>query len=265
MLKGLVGLVALHHTMKTVHPTHSTNAFTLMEMLVVVAIIGIVVGIGVPMLRDAKTDSIADKQSAALANVATAKARYILDYTATALDADYANAPASVFNDIQPYLKVNGVTPAVESDILSPDQGGLVIYGNSTIPPRLPGSAPVAETPQNALDALVAAYTAYQNAPSGDWPASYNTLKAAYDTFESNGGGSLMPADAYSMELAKGMSAWNAYGLAADTVEMAIQQKVNEELANPNLTQDERDAINAYNTAAFNSLMSIPQPSYPGN
>jgi prepilin-type N-terminal cleavage/methylation domain-containing protein len=90
----------------------SSKAFTLIEMLIVVAIIGILVGVGVPALRNARADAQARKAESVLANVATAKARFELDNNLAALAAfNTANNDAK-FTSIAPYLLVNGTQPA---------------------------------------------------------------------------------------------------------------------------------------------------------
>jgi len=91
----------------------SSKAFTLIEMLIVVAIIGILVGVGVPALRNARAEAQLQKRNSIIANVATAKARYELDND-TASIADYNDdAEGSArFDKLKGYLVVNGRTPA---------------------------------------------------------------------------------------------------------------------------------------------------------
>ena len=116
----------------------SNSAFTLIEMLIVVAIIGIVVGIGVPALKDAKQRAVVAKQNAATANVATAKTRYILDHSKSTYDglAD----EAARFAALAPYLLVNGVAPGAPEDLLKSAEGGPVIIGDSDTAPTPTGA-----------------------------------------------------------------------------------------------------------------------------
>jgi prepilin-type N-terminal cleavage/methylation domain-containing protein len=91
----------------------SSKAFTLIEMLIVVAIIGILVGIGVPALRNARADAQNRKADSVLANVATAKARFELDAANNAaITAFNTSNEGAKFTSLQPYLLVNGAPVA---------------------------------------------------------------------------------------------------------------------------------------------------------
>lgn len=97
----------------------SSKAFTLIEMLIVVAIIGILVGVGVPALRNARADAQEQKRNSVLANVTTAKARFELDNPTQAITAYNAlNAQTAEFDLIKEYLVVNGVQPAGVADLI---------------------------------------------------------------------------------------------------------------------------------------------------
>ena len=117
----------------------SNSAFTLIEMLIVVAIIGIIVGIGVPALKDAKTKAINAKASAVQSSVATAKVRYILDNSADIYDA--AVTAGNAFAVLSPYILVNGGTPGNEAVLLNGlGTNAVISYGNSTLPVAITGA-----------------------------------------------------------------------------------------------------------------------------
>jgi prepilin-type N-terminal cleavage/methylation domain-containing protein len=84
-------------------PSKAVAAFTLIEILIVVAIIGIILGIAVPALSTAREDALTTKERALEAQVATAKSRYYLANPAV------AETTAPTFANIAPYLMVNGV------------------------------------------------------------------------------------------------------------------------------------------------------------
>ncbi len=96
----------------------SSKAFTLIEMLIVVAIIGILVGVGVPALRDARADAQARKAESVLANIATAKARFELDSNQGAINTFNGAAEAGKFASLQPYILVNGAPVANVGDLV---------------------------------------------------------------------------------------------------------------------------------------------------
>lgn len=93
------------------------KGFTLIEMLIVVTIIGIIVGIGVPALKDAKQKASEAKQDSIVATVATAKTRYVLDSPDAAITsfnaadaADGTVAGGTRFGFLAPYILVKGVS-----------------------------------------------------------------------------------------------------------------------------------------------------------
>jgi len=106
---------------------NSSKGFTLIEVLIVVAIIAIIVGIGVPALRNARENAVNAKRGALLSNVATAKTRVLLDGGSLSGSNDFAA--------IAPYILVRGVPPThIENLTEGLPSGNLVIGDKDTAP-----------------------------------------------------------------------------------------------------------------------------------
>ena len=103
--------------------THSNNkkrGFTLPEILVVVAVVGIIAILVVPAVADAKIDSQQSKQEAVMASVAMAKMRFDLDPETTTTQRMIFNQGTNTerMNLIKKYMAVNGEEP-VMTDLTS--------------------------------------------------------------------------------------------------------------------------------------------------
>jgi type IV pilus assembly protein PilA len=125
------------------------RGFTLIEMLIVVAIVGILVAVSVPALNTAKTDSQAAKKAAITSAIETAKTRYAL--------ANEVAGEQALYPEFGPYLVVNGDDYPLEALIISgadngtgenileygtyPDEDGNadpVVWGSGFVPPTPP-------------------------------------------------------------------------------------------------------------------------------
>lgn len=121
------------------------KGFTLIEMLIVVTIIGIIVGIGVPALRDAKAKAAAAKTDSVVATVATAKTRYTLDNTDAAMVTFNSAAESARFTSLQPYILVKGVPVADVATLINGTGFGNLVIGtlnNGTIAGTAPSLIP---------------------------------------------------------------------------------------------------------------------------
>lgn len=109
------------------------KGFTLIEMLIVITIIGIIVGIGVPALRDAKQKAAQAKIDSVVATVATAKTRYTLDSSDSAITTFNGQTDAQKFTSLQPYILVKGVQVASVATLIDGTGMGNLVVGNLNV------------------------------------------------------------------------------------------------------------------------------------
>ena len=107
-------------------PRKEEKAFTLIEMVMVIAIIGLLVSIAIPALNSAKTDAKEAKKAAIGAAVAAAKIR-------TSLEQDGLGGTPARFAGFQKFLVVDGSNPSLEKIAWGASNGtyeNIVSWGN---------------------------------------------------------------------------------------------------------------------------------------
>lgn len=84
------------------------GGFTLIEMLIVIAILGILTSIALPAIANSREEARAVAKAALINQIQTAKNRYALDNQVPAL------ITWARFSEFKPYINVNGITPGIE-------------------------------------------------------------------------------------------------------------------------------------------------------
>ena len=97
-----------------------TGGFTLVEMLIVVAILSIVVAIAVPALNTAKRDAQQQRRETIRASLITAVTRTMLEENFNRYGQRFT------FDDIKKYVMVNGRQPANLTE-LAQGAGGTIV------------------------------------------------------------------------------------------------------------------------------------------
>jgi type IV pilus assembly protein PilE len=117
----------------------AAQGFTLIELVIAVAIIGILAGIGVPALNQSRNNAVNAKIAALQTRVAIAKTRYAIEQ-GVANSAFDALTEANKFTSVAPYLLVNGVAPDSLNTLLNNIPGAPALnIGNTTTAPSITG------------------------------------------------------------------------------------------------------------------------------
>lgn len=104
------------------------TGFTLVEILIVVAIIAILIGIGVPKLLDAKANAHATKRSSVVSAVSLAKERYVLKNTD--LSPYLTGTNDDRFTLVKDYIDLHNISPADLTELISGTGRTVFLLGN---------------------------------------------------------------------------------------------------------------------------------------
>ena len=97
----------------------ANRGFTIIELIVVVTVIGILAAVAVGAYNKVVYDAKVAKKQALINILATAKSLFVSDPTQSGNIGTFNGSPDSEFTLIAPYIRVNGATPASETDLLN--------------------------------------------------------------------------------------------------------------------------------------------------